>query len=113
MGNLNNNISIEVPVELAPVIEGVLRHYRYATDKHPVFPDDLIKQAAIVAEEAGELLREANNNNSSLSRHECYQTAAVSLRMLLHIEKSDNICNETRLKSRREVYESQKLEPYH
>ncbi|MNE11263.1 hypothetical protein D3C80_1040130 [compost metagenome] len=85
---MNNNITIEVPVELAPILEIVLRNYRHAVEKHPVFPNDLIKQAAIVAEEAGELLREANNNNSSLSRHECYQTAAVSIRMLTYLENN-------------------------
>lgn len=81
-----NMKTIEVPNELAPIIEGVLRHYKYAEVKQPIFPNDLIKQAAIVAGEAGELLREANNNNTGLSRHECYQTAAVSFRMLVHLE---------------------------
>ena len=78
--------TIEVPNELAPIIEGVIRHYKYSSDKHPNFPLDLVKQAAIVAGEAGDLLREANNDNRTLSRHECYQTAAVSFRMLLHLE---------------------------
>ncbi|SMO68177.1 hypothetical protein [Solitalea koreensis] len=82
--------TIEVPTELAPIIEGVIRHYKYAMDKHPTFPNDLIKQAAVVAEEAGELLREANNDNIGLSRHECYQTAAVSFRMLVYLETTLN-----------------------
>ncbi|UKJ09074.1 hypothetical protein [Solitalea lacus] len=78
--------TIEVPTELVGVLEHVLRHYSYALQKHPQFPDCLVHQAAIVAEEAGELLREANNKNQNLARHECTQTAAVALRMLTKLK---------------------------
>ncbi|POY37939.1 hypothetical protein C3K47_05295 [Solitalea longa] len=79
-------ITIEVPKEIATVLNNVLNHYKWAKQKHPQFPNDIIHQAALVSEEAGELLREANNKNKSLSRHECYQTVAVAIRMLTHLE---------------------------
>lgn len=67
-----------------------------AEKKHPVWPTDIVHQAAIVAEEAGELLQAANNMLESgdeygfdLShiRTEAIQTGAVALRLLINLEE--------------------------
>ena len=74
---------ILVPKELADIIEDLVRHYKYAINKHPSFPESLIEQAALVCEEAGEAIREANNQNKGLMKHEMKQTIAVALRVLV------------------------------
>lgn len=74
---------ILVPKELADIIVDVMRHYSYAVTKHPSFPESLIEQAALVCEEAGEAIREANNKNKGLMRHEMKQTVAVAFRVLI------------------------------
>ena len=77
---------IEVPIELADIIVDVIRHYQYAVNKHPVFPDSLIEQAALVCEESGEAIQQANNQNKGLMKHEIKQTVAVALRVLIKID---------------------------
>ena len=54
---------------------------------HPVFPDDIVHQAAIVSEEAGEMVQAALNyyyHTGSIEciEHELIQTGAMVLRML-------------------------------
>ena len=39
------------------IIEIVLKAVQEAESKHPIWPDDLIHQSAIVAEESGELVQ--------------------------------------------------------
>lgn len=80
-------ITIEVPLELAPLLEYTIIHYLMAKEKHETFPTCLIHQGALLAEEAGECLKECNNQNPSLARHELYQTLAVGLRMLTHLQE--------------------------
>ena len=58
-----------------------------AESKHKVFPDSLIHQAAILAEESGEVVQAVLNHHdhgkdSSLIDVELYQTIAVCVRML-------------------------------
>jgi len=65
----------------------VLTELEKAEKKHPKWPKDYVKRAAIVLEEAGELIREANlldEGKGSLEniKTECVQTAATSLRLL-------------------------------
>jgi len=78
---------IEIPNELLEPMQTVFRHYLEAKKLHPVFPEDLIYQGSILAEEAGECLKECNNQNYGLARHECGQTAAVAIRMLIHLKE--------------------------
>lgn len=86
---MQEKTTIEIPIELKYVMLDVLKHYQAAKEKHPIFPADLVYQAAIVAEECGEMLKEVNNGNIALANHELNQTAAVSLRMLHHFEYLD------------------------
>lgn len=63
-----------------------------AEKKHPSWPDDLIHRAAIVSEEAGELLRASLQNNYEgdrliAMRKEAEQTGAMALRFLVKLPK--------------------------
>lgn len=79
-------ITLEVPVELLEPLRDVFRHYIHAKEKHPEFPTCMIRQSALICEEAGESIKEANDNNIGLFRHEVGQTAAVALRTLIHLQ---------------------------
>ena len=73
--------------EVATAIILILQEFRNATKKHPVWPKCNIKRAALVAEEAGELIREANQldeDKGSLLhlKMEAIQTASTALRMV-------------------------------
>lgn len=68
----------------------MLDEYDCAKEKHPVWPDDIIHQAAIVSEESGELVRAANMcaEKSALINHcdmlqEATQVAAMGFRFLV------------------------------
>ena len=59
---------------------------------HPVWPEDPVHQAAIVAEEAGELVRAALHHryeDGTLAdiRTEAIQTGAMALRVLLELDE--------------------------
>lgn len=61
-----------------------------AIQKHPEFPDNVVEMVAIMAEEAGEAIRAANNyqhENGSIEelKEELFQTAAMCLRCLHHL----------------------------
>lgn len=45
----------------ADIIDQILKEVKRAKQKHPNFPDHIVARAAIVAEEAGELVRAALN----------------------------------------------------
>ena len=56
----------------------------------PVWPQDVIHQAAIVGEEAGELIEAAvsltyDQGTAGAIRDEAIHTAAMALRLLLHL----------------------------
>jgi len=77
---------IEVPNELLEPLTTVIRHYIEAKTKHSEFPSCLIHQAALICEESGEAIQNANDGNVGLFRHEVGQTAAVALRTLIHLQ---------------------------
>lgn len=65
-----------------------------AIKKHPFWPECNIKRSAIVNEEAGELVREANlldEGKGSIQglKTECIQTAAMAIRMLIHLYQDE------------------------
>ncbi len=64
-----------------------------AIKKYPTFPVDLIYQSAIIAEESGELIQACLDyvlykevNSTENIRLEVIQTAAMCLRMLIHLK---------------------------
>lgn len=62
-----------------------------AISKHPYFPVDPIHAAAVIGEEAGELVQAAlqvtyENGNWSRLREEAVQVGAMALRFLINIE---------------------------
>jgi len=79
--------------ELSPdMFLDVIHAFNYAVSKHPVFPDDLVKMVAIMAEEAGEAVREANNIDEGKGSipeliTELEQTAAMCLRCISKIKE--------------------------
>lgn len=84
--NYNLKISVESPEE-ATVIFEILEEMRKAKSKHPTWPMDAVSRAAIVAEEAGEVIREANHireghGDPQALRLELVQTAGVCVRMI-------------------------------
>lgn len=73
--------------EMAAAIIMVLAEIDRAIGKHPQWPTDNVKRSAIVVEEAGELIREANlldegKGSLQVLKNECIQTAAMCFRML-------------------------------
>lgn len=73
--------------EFAATIVSVLQEMGRAQEKHPEWPTCNVKRAAIVCEEAGEVIREANQldeGRGSLTdlRNELIQCAGTCLRML-------------------------------
>lgn len=86
--------STETP-ELATIVFQVLTELTRAKELHPQWPDCNIKRAALVVEEAGEAIREANRMEEGVSfvgelKIELIQTAAMAIRHLevLALEKA-------------------------
>lgn len=82
------NLQLNVPsADLAATIICIFEEMNRAKAKHPQWPTDNVKRAAIVLEEAGEVIREANQldeGKGSLTdlRNELIQCAGTCLRML-------------------------------
>lgn len=79
-------IVTETP-ESAMAIMEIMMEVERAIKKHPEWPNCNIKRAAIVIEEAGELIREANlldegKGDLENLRTEAIQVAATAIRML-------------------------------
>jgi hypothetical protein len=68
-------------------LQQVLHELSCAEVSHPQWPEDVVHQAAIVAEEAGELVRAALQQRYERGSHrhaytEAMQTAAMALRFM-------------------------------
>jgi hypothetical protein len=81
---------LRTDARMADVLRQVLEELERAELTHPIYPADVIHAAAIVSEEAGELVRAANNvyyEDSVEHRQnlltEAVQTTAMGLRFLL------------------------------
>ena len=66
-----------------------------AENLHPVWPHDIVKAAAVPVEEAGELLKAANDcDEKHTSRREiiteAVHTAASAIRFLKNLEEKNN-----------------------
>lgn len=71
------------------VFDEFLREFERAERKFPTFPKDIIHAAAIVSEEAGELVRAANQVTYEKGHYvdvmkEAVQTGAMALRFILN-----------------------------
>jgi hypothetical protein len=80
------------PYALEKAAEAAMVRADMAARKHPVWPTDPIHAAAIIAEEVGELQREAlllayepANGNPDRLREEALDLAAVALRFLVSV----------------------------
>jgi hypothetical protein len=88
-------ITLSTP-ELASIIVSVLEEMNRAQKKHPDWPIDNVKRAAIVCEEAGEVIREANmidEGKGSIEslRTELIQCACTCIRMLHELRYDEEI----------------------
>jgi hypothetical protein len=77
------------------VIGLVMAEIERAEKLHPVWPKDLVKASALIAEEAGEEIRAANDyaEKRGSTRQiviEAVHTAATALRFLKNIERTEN-----------------------
>ena len=87
------NLRVTSP-EIASSIVSVIEEVTRAEKKHPVWTKDNVKRAAIVLEEAGEVIREANRLDEGVGclkelRIEIIQTAATCFRMLNEMTKDE------------------------
>lgn len=81
---------------LTKVLNKVLKELERAEALFPTFPDDVVYQAAIVGEEAGEALQAAldmrpddpHQGTREQYKIELVQTAAMAIRALLHPENA-------------------------
>lgn len=78
---------MEFKIGYLKILSELTEEVNAATEKHPVWPKDNVHRAAIVAEEAGEVVREANHlleghGSIDLLRMELIQTGATVIRML-------------------------------
>lgn len=77
------------------IIRDILLEVKRAKELHPKFPDTLVKRTAIMAEEAGEAIKEANliedEGKGSIENYkaELIQTAAMCVRILEAMENED------------------------
>ena len=72
------------------VIDLVFGELQRAEEKHPGWPDDPVHAAAIVAEEAGEVVKAALNlryhgGDAAVLKTELAHTAAAAFRALIHL----------------------------
>lgn len=79
-------------LERKQAIMEILMELDRAERKHPSWPDDMIHRSAIVAEEAGELVRASLQNRYEGDRlkemkKEATQTGATCLRFLIKLPK--------------------------
>lgn len=76
------------------VLEEVSAELRRAIVKFPKWQDDKVHQAAIVAEECGELVRDAlqyayEGGTLQQIRTEAIQTAAMAVRLLINLPEDE------------------------
>ena len=82
-------------MKIETIIGMVMAEIDRAENLHPVWPADLVKAAAIPAEEAGELLKAANDHGEKRTSYqsiitEAVHTAASAIRFLKNLEEKIN-----------------------
>lgn len=80
-------------MDIFTFMDAVYQELKAAEQKHPVFPTDIVRATAIMAEEAGEAIREANriadDGDGSVEewKTELLQTAAMCFRILKNFDE--------------------------
>jgi NTP pyrophosphatase (non-canonical NTP hydrolase) len=79
---------------LNDIFNAIITELDRAEAKHPDWPEDLVHAAAIVCEEAGEVLREANSLREGHGRiqelkMELIQTAVTAIRMVKNLKNAE------------------------
>lgn len=74
----------------AEIVQAIIAELHRAEALHPVWPGDIVHQAAIMVEEAGETLQAANNyrfhgGELELARVEAIQAGAMAIRFLKNL----------------------------
>lgn len=82
-------------MKIEEVISLVMIELNKAEEKHPVWPADLVRAAATVAEESGELVKavldhEEKNYSKYAIVTEALQTAATAIRFLKNFNMENN-----------------------
>ena len=82
-------------MKIETIIGMVMAEIDRAENLHPVWPHDIVKAAAVPVEEAGELLKAANNHEEKQSSRreiitEAVHTAASAIRFLKNLEEKIN-----------------------
>lgn len=91
-----------IPIENMVIAE-IKRELGRAKKIHPDFPDSIVRMVAIMAEEAGEAIREANrieddgNGDLAALRTELIQTAAMCVRCLENLKEWNEKENEHKI----------------
>jgi len=75
---------------LDAIIDEIMRHHGNVVDRHPVFPTwSPVHAAAIIAEEAGEVVQAANDNQVARLRAECLDTIVAAIRCIEAIDRGE------------------------
>ena len=82
-------------MKIETILGLVMTEIDRAEKMHPVWPTDLVRAAAIPAEEAGELLKAANDRGEIRTSYqpiiiEAVHTAASAIRFLKNLEEKNN-----------------------
>ena len=80
-------------MDIFTFMEAMYQELKAAEKKHPVFPTNIVKATAILSEESGEAVQEANriddDKNGSIEKWktEVLQTAAMCFRILKNFDQ--------------------------
>jgi|GEM_PF-2550289 len=90
-----NEFYSSLPLEVKEAIFCIVQEMQSAIKQHPEWPTDIVHQAAIIGEEAGELLRATINHTYekkcwSEIHIEAIQTAGTCVRLLTNITETMN-----------------------
>lgn len=101
---LNLNSLSSLPPDVLGYLTLIATELNTAIEKHPDYPDDHIHQAAILAEESGELvqaaLQEKYENGPYFKMHtEAIQSGAMALRFLVENHRSEKGKNKRKAQS--------------
>ena len=82
-------------MKIETIIGLVMAEIDRAENLHPVWPHDIVKAAAVPVEEAGELLKAANDHGEKRTSYqpvitEAVHTAASAIRFLKNLEEKNN-----------------------